>query len=176
MTKISLCTCTEKLGGATRKDHSDCQHCDMCVMDSSNLVDAASVMHGRLWNGSGKVTIVVSNFLWGLLVYYKCTDKSTNVRNDYCMVYHIIQNYTWASDSYIFIVFAVVDSNPTVWAAEKRGLSSSASNIVKKDSTSATGKNVAVSCSTCVMCVSRRQVQNNKMKLITKSEILTIIN
>lgn len=91
------------------------------------------------------------------------------------MVYHIIQNCTWASDSYIFIVFAGVDPNSLIWAAEERELSSSASNIVKKDSTSATGKDVAVSCSTCVMCVSRRQVQNNKMKLITKSEILTIL-
>lgn len=174
MTKI--CTCTEKLGGATRKDHSDCQHCDMCVMDFSNLVDAASVMHRRLWNGSGKVTIVVSNFLWGLLVYYKCTDKKNKCEKWLLHGISHHQNYTWASDSYIFIVFAVVDPNSLIWAAEKRELSSSASNIVKKNSTSATGKDVAVSCSTCVMCVSRRQVQNNKMKLITKSEILTIIN
>ena len=99
-------------------------------------------LHATYWGG------VVNLILRTAIHILICLCSVLNVC---CALPAILSKWqtTCASDSNIFTVLAAVDTNSTIWAAEKRRLSSSASNIVKKDSTTASAKvGIAVSCST----------------------------
>ena len=103
-------------------------------------------LHATYWGG------VVNLILRTAIHILICLCSVLNVC---CALPAILSKWqtTCASDSNIFTVLAAVDPNSMIWAAEKRGLGSSASNIVEKDSTTASAKaGIAVSCSTWWSC------------------------
>ena len=96
-----------------------------------------------------------------LMELHKTNQRKKKEENGVHIPEWVIQQlHTQTPHSNIFTVLAAVDSNPTIWAAEKRGLGSSASNIIQEDSTTAAAKvGIAESWSTCSGAVENNWVE-----------------
>ena len=130
-----------------------------CVTDGApNSVDADFHSSFSVIQSSSQADLAISAVWWNYIKPIKEKKKEEN--GVHIPEWVIQQLHTQTPHSNIFTVLAAVDSNPTIWAAEKRGLGSSASNIIQEDSTTATAKvGIAESWSTCSGAVENNWVE-----------------